>query len=118
MGIVVVVLAWQGLAPLAFLTRLLLDAFFLGVRLDVSAAAIALGAQLVLRATRRTDLTLDQAFTATTFALAPLLLMPLAAVVVVVVPEALPLAGAFVLLVAIRALAGLGHGARAGGERA
>jgi len=109
----VFVLVWKGLSPLAFLTRLLLDAFFLGVRLDVSAAAIALGAQLVLRATRRTDLTLDQAFTATTFALAPLLLMPLAAVVVVVVPEALPLAGAFVLLVAIRALAGLALNVRA-----
>src|SRR2546428_11845751 len=99
----VFVLVWKGLSPLAFLTRLLLDAFFLGVRLDVSAAAVALGAQLVLRTTRRTDLTLDQAFTATTFALAPLLLMPLAAGGVVVVPRALPPPGAVRPLPPVRA---------------
>lgn len=109
----VFVLVWKGLSPLAFLTRLVLDAFFLGVRLDVSAAAVAFGAHLVLRATRRTDLTVDQTFTAITFALAPLLLTPLAALVVVVLPEALPIAGAFVAVVVVRVLIGLTLNVRA-----
>jgi hypothetical protein len=101
------VLAWKGIPPSAVLGRLLADAFFLAVRLDVSAALVAFGAHLVLRATRRTDVTLDQIFTAVTFALAPLLVAPIAALVVVVAPEALAVAGAFVLVVVVRALAGL-----------
>ena len=101
------VLGWKGIPASSLLGRLLVDAFFLGVRLDVSAALVAFGAQLVLRATRRTDVTVDQVFTAVTFALAPLLITPLAALLVVVAPEVLPVAGAFVLVVAFRALAGL-----------
>src|SRR5713101_3191379 len=103
----VFVLVWKGIPPAAAVGRLLLDALFLGLRLAISAAAVAFGAQLVLRATRRTDLAIDQIFTAITFALAPLVLAPLAALLVLVVPEALAVAGGFVLVVAIRALAGL-----------
>jgi hypothetical protein len=65
------------------------------------------------RLLRRRDLTLDQAFTAFSFALTPLLLAPIAAVLVLLAPDLLPIAGAVAVLAMLRAVAGLAINLRA-----
>lgn len=103
------VLASRGFDPLRFLTRLLLDGIGLALRLTVTAAvaaAVSYGG-LWLLGRRRTAVTLDQVFTAVTFALAPLVLLPALALVLGLAPETLLLAGPLILALALRCAAGL-----------
>jgi len=107
------VLATKGIAPASFVPRLTFESLLLGARLAVSAAAVAFVVFLGLRVTRQGDLTLDQCFNAVAFALSPLLVTPLAAVIAVFAPEMLLLAGILVLVIGLRALAGLALNLRA-----
>jgi hypothetical protein len=108
-GIDLLVLASKGISPSGLLTRLVLDAFLLGVRLAVSAAIVAWVASGAVRVMRRRGGSLDQLFTALTFALAPLILIPVPALLAVGVTSAqmLTLAAAIVLVLVIRVLIGL-----------
>ena len=113
-GIDLLVLASKGISPTGFLTRLTLDAFLLGVRLTVSAAIVAWIASGALQWMHRRAGTLDQLFTALTFALAPLILIPIPALIAVALttPAMLTLAAAVVLIVVIRVLVGLAFNIR------
>ncbi|HYK97818.1 MAG TPA: hypothetical protein VEU77_05440 [Candidatus Acidoferrales bacterium] len=108
-GIDLLVLSSKGISPSGFLTRLVLDAFLLGVRLCVSAAVVAWVANGAVRLMRRKAGSLDQLFTALTFALAPLILIPVPALLAVGVtsPLMLSLAAAIVLVLVVRVLVGL-----------
>ncbi len=113
LSIDVVVLVSKGLDPMTFVSRLLIDAFLMGVRITVVAAIVASGLPYALRLFDSSDLSLDQGFTAMTFALSPLLLTPIPALLLALVPEtalAVALAGALLLG---RALVGLGLNLRA-----
>jgi hypothetical protein len=108
-----VVLASKGLSPWTFVSRLIFESLLLGARLAVSVAAIALVVFLGTRLTRRNELTLDQSFNAVAFAFAPLIVGPLVALVAVFVPSLLIPAGAVLLAIGLRALAGLALNLRA-----
>lgn len=103
------VLASKGFEPLAFVTRLLIDAAGLALRLSVTAAvvsAITFGG-LWLIGRRRTHASLEQVFTALAFALIPLALLPPLAFVLGLAPETLPLVGVLIVLVFVRLLGGI-----------
>src|SRR5207247_3709675 len=80
---------------------------FLGVRLAVTVAGVATVGYWAARLLRRGELTLDQAFTAFSFALSPLLLAPIGIVLLLLVPELLPVAGAVAAFAVARAIIGL-----------
>src|SRR5712664_1082196 len=69
-----IILASKQFSALDFLPQVLVDSVFLGVRLAVTVAGVATVGYWAARLLRGHDLTLDQAFTAFSFALAPLLL--------------------------------------------
>jgi hypothetical protein len=96
-----------------FLPQVIIDAVFLGVRLAITVAGVATAGYYATRLLRRRDLTLDQAFTAFSFALSPLLLAPIGTVLVLLAPDLLPIAGAIAVLVVIRAIVGLAINLRA-----
>jgi hypothetical protein len=96
-----------------FLPQVIIDAVFLGVRLAITVAGVATVGYYAARFLRRRDLTLDQAFTAFSFALSPLLVAPIGAVLVVLSPDLLPIAGVIALLAVIRAIVGLAINLRA-----
>jgi hypothetical protein len=102
------ILTSKSFSPLDFLPQVLIDAFFLGVRLAVTVAVVATVGYYAARLLRGRDLTLDQAFTAFSFALSPLALAPIAALLVLLAPDLLPIAGAVTLLAVVRAIVGLG----------
>ncbi|MFN2520779.1 MAG: hypothetical protein ABR525_07025 [Candidatus Limnocylindria bacterium] len=102
------VLVSRGIDPTGFISRLLIDAFLLGVRIAVVAAIVASLLPYVLRVLRSRDLTLDQGFTAMSFALAPLLIAPLPALLLALVPAAVPLVALAGALLLGRALFSLG----------
>jgi hypothetical protein len=115
-GIDLLVLASKGISPSAFVPRMLIDALLLSVRLAITAAAVAWVASGVVRVMGRTGGSLDQLFTALTFALAPLILVPIAGIAVPVaalffsnetVAAALTIAGAVVLALVVRVVIGL-----------
>ncbi len=111
LGTDLVVLASKGLAAYTFVAPMLVDAFFLGARLAIAAAVVAWLASVVLRALRRRG-TLDQLYTGLTFALAPLLLVPIPSLLLVAAPDLLDTAFAVVLaawlaLLLARVLAGV-----------
>ena len=81
-----VVLASKGFAAYGFVPQVITNALFLGVRLAIAAAIVAWLASLVLRALKRRG-TLDQVYTGLTFALAPLLLVPVPVLLLLVAPE-------------------------------
>lgn len=101
------VLATKGISPAGFVTRLVIDAFLLGVRLDIAATVVATVMWGGLRVLRREEITLDQSFTAIAFALSPLVVAPVAAVLVALDPGLLLIAGALFALLAARALLGI-----------
>ena len=103
----VLVLATKGLSPGGFVARLIFESLLLGARVAVSVAVVAFVVFLGTRATRQRELTLDQCFNAVAFASAPVLLAPLAGLIAIIAPSLLVLAGYVVLIVALRALAGL-----------
>jgi len=106
------VLATKGFVFLAFLPQLVIDAVFLGARLAVTVAVIATAVHYALRASRRAALGLDQAFTAFSFALVPLVLAPIAAVLVLL-PELIVAAALVVLAIVLRTVIGIGLNLRA-----
>lgn len=106
-GIDAMILASKGFFPLEFLPQVIADSVFLGVRLAVTVAGVASVGYYAARLVRGRDFTLDQAFTAFSFALAPLLLVPIAALLVLLTPDLLPIAGAVAALAVVRAIVGL-----------
>src|SRR5207253_5925975 len=98
------VLASKDVPIKTFGPRLVLDGALLGVRVAVSAAIVAWIASGAVRLMRRRGGSLDQLFTALTFALAPLILAPLPALVsaVVATPVTLSLAMLLVLALVLR----------------
>ncbi len=107
------ILASKQFSALDFLPQVLVDSVFLGVRLAVTVAGVATAGYWAARLLRGHDLTLDQAFTAFSFALAPLLLAPIGAVLVTLAPDLLPLAGAVAAFAVARAIAGVAINLRA-----
>jgi hypothetical protein len=108
-GIDLMVLASKDIAPAPFVARMIIDAGLLSVRLAVTAAAVSWIALGAVRLVRGRHGTLDQLFTALTFSLSPLILVPIAGIVVAVATttETLALAAAFVLALVVRVLIGL-----------
>ena len=112
-GVDTLVVAAKGLSALLFLSRLLFESFLMGLRVDISVAAIAFALYLIAAATRRVELTLDQSFSAIAFALSPLIVAPVAAIIAALDPGLLGLAGVILALIIVRALAGLALNLRA-----
>jgi hypothetical protein len=106
------ILTSKAFSPFDFVAQVLIDSVFLGVRLAVTVAIVATAGYWVARLLRR-DLTLDQTFTAFSFALSPLLVAPIAALLVLLAPELLSIAGAVTLLVVLRSIVGLAINLRA-----
>ncbi len=115
-GIDLLVLASKGISPTTFVPRMLTDALLLSVRLAITAAAVAWVASGVVRVLDRTGGSLDQLFTALTFALAPLILVPIAGIAVPVaglffsdevVAPTLTVAAGLVLALVVRVVIGL-----------
>ncbi len=100
------VIASKGLDPLNFTGRMIADAALLGVRLAILAALVSGAIALVMRVVRHAEVSLDRAYTSVTFALTPLLVTPLLAAALAIVPESLPLVG----LLAVGLLARLLYG--------
>lgn len=94
--------ASKGLDPASYVPRIVTDAALLGTRLAVVGAIMAGTAWLVSRALRRSELTMDQAFTAVTFAFTPLLVMPILAGVLVFVPSAVVIVGLIAAVLVVR----------------
>jgi hypothetical protein len=107
------ILTSKRFTPFDFLPQVLVDAIFLGIRLAVTVALVATIGYYAARLVRVPDLTLDQTFTAFSFALSPLLLAPIAAVLVLLAPDLLPIAGAVALLAVARAIVGIAINVRA-----
>ncbi len=107
------VLAVNGVSPVSFVSRLIFESFLLGARLAVSVAVVACVVFLGMRAARQRDLTLDQSFNAIAFASAPVIIAPLPAVVALFEPSLLLVVGVILLVVGLRALAGLALNLRA-----
>jgi hypothetical protein len=101
------VLTTKGISPASFVARLIFESLLLGARLAISASVVALVVFLGGRVSRQSDLTLDQSFNAVAFASSPLVITPLAALVAVVEPNLLLFAGAVIVIIALRAVAGL-----------
>jgi len=114
-GIDLLVLASKGIGPGSYVARMVIDAFLLGVRLAVTAAIVAWIASGAVRLMRQRSGSLDQLFTAVTFAFAPLLLVPVAGLVVTAAPAdlTLTLAAGLVFVLALRVLIGVGLNIRA-----
>ena len=108
-GVDLLVLASKGISPTGFVNRMVIDAALLGVRLAVTCAALAWVANAVVRAIGRKGGSLDQLFTALTFAMAPLVLVPLAGafVTVAATSETLAIAAIAVIALAVRVVVGL-----------
>jgi hypothetical protein len=107
------VLAAKGLSPGPFVARLIFESLLLGARLAISVAVVALVVFLGTRVTRQNELTLDQSFNAVAFAFAPLIVAPLVVLVAVFAPSLLIAVGVVLLIVGLRALAGLALNLRA-----
>jgi len=107
------ILTSKQFSPLDFLPQVLVDSLFLGVRLAVTVAGVATIGYWAARLLRRDELTLDQAFTAFSFALSPLLLAPIGIVLVLLVPDLLPVAGVVAAFAVARAIVGLAINLRA-----
>ena len=96
-----------GLNPVNVAGRIVSDAALVGIRVAVLAAVAATAIHLMGRLDRRGGVALERAFTAIAFGLAPLTVAPFLALVLLVVPELLPLVGLLAALVALRLAAGL-----------
>jgi hypothetical protein len=101
------VLVSKGLSVLDFTSRILIDALLLGVRLAIVAAVVSGAIALFMRLVRRADLSLDKAYTALTFALTPLLVTPVLAAALGIVPESLPVIGVLAVALLARLVYGL-----------
>jgi hypothetical protein len=108
-----VVLATKDISPAEWGSRLFFGALLLGARLAVSVAVVSLVVFLGGRAMRQANLTLDQSFNAVSFALAPLILAPVVALLPVFESSLLLIAGVVLAVIALRALAALAFNLRA-----
>lgn len=100
-------LASRGFSVLDFTGRILIDALFLGIRLAIVAAIVSGAVSVVMRLVRHAEISMDQAFTAVTFALTPLILAPLLAGALGILPESLPIVGVLTVLLVARLVYGL-----------
>jgi hypothetical protein len=101
------VLATKGFSVFDFTGRVIIDALLLGARLAIVAAVVSGAVALFMRLVRHTELSMDQAFTALTFALTPLLVTPVLATALGVLPESLPVVGSLAVLLVARLVYGL-----------
>ena len=101
------VIAQKGFSVLDFTGRIVVDALLLGVRLAIVAALVSGAVALVMRLVRHEELSLDRAFTALTFALTPLILTPVLAAALGILPESLPIVGVLAVLLVARLVYGL-----------
>jgi hypothetical protein len=101
------VLAAKGFSVLDYTTRVFIDALLLGIRLAIVAALVSAAVGLFMRLVRHAELSMDQAFTALTFALTPLFLAPLLAAALAIVPQTLPVVGILAILLLARLVYGL-----------
>lgn len=101
------VLASKGLPVGDFASRLIVDAVLLGARLTIVAAVAAGAVALLMRLLRHAEVSLDQAFTAVTFALTPLLLTPFLALALAAIPETLPAVAILSVVLFVRLVYGL-----------
>ena len=101
------VVASKGLDPLDFTGRMIADAALLGLRLAILAALVSGAVALFMRLVRHTQLSVDRAYTSVTFALTPLLVTPLLAATLAIVPESLPLVGLLAVALLARLLYGV-----------
>ena len=108
-GVDLLVLASKGIAPGNFLARMVIDALLLAIRLAVTCAAVAAIANAAVRVVGRRGGELDQLFTALTFATAPLMVIPIAGIVVTLAPVGITFALAVlvVLAMSLRVVVGL-----------
>jgi hypothetical protein len=108
-GVDLLVLASKGISPASFVSRMVIDAALLGVRLAVTCAVAAWIANFAVRALGRKGGSLDQLYTALTFATAPMVLVPIAGAFVTVVAtnETLAIAAIAVVALALRVVVGL-----------
>jgi hypothetical protein len=107
------VIASKGLDVPDFASRILIDALLLGVRVAIVAALVSGAVALFMRLVRHRDVSMDQAYTAITFALTPLLVMPVLAAVLALIPESLPIVGVLMVALLVRILYGLFENVRA-----
>ena len=108
LAIDLLVLAAKGISPGPFVARLIFESLLLGARLAVSVAVVAFVVFLGTRLTRQKELTLDQCFNAVAFAFGTLIVTPVVALVAVFAPDLLFAVGIVMLVIGLRALAGLG----------
>lgn len=101
------VLAAKGFSVPDFFSRVLIDALLLGVRLAIVAALVSAAVALFMRLVRHTELSMDQTFTALTFALTPLLVTPVLAAALAILPESLPIVGILAVALLVRLVYGL-----------
>lgn len=108
-GIDLLVLASKDLSAGSFVPRLVIDAFLLGVRLAITGAVVAWLTTGAIQLIHRGSASLDQVFTGLTFALAPLVLLPIPAVIAIVAttPETIAIGATLVLVIVIRVLIGI-----------
>lgn len=107
------VLAAKGMSLENFVSRLIVESVLLGARLAVSAAVVALVVFLGARATLQSEFTLDQSFNAVAFAFAPVIVGPIPALLALFEPNLLIPASVVLLVIGLRALAGLALNLRA-----
>lgn len=115
LGIDLLVLASKDIPATSFLGQVSTDAVLLGLRLAITAAAVAWVTTLAVATLRRRGVSLDQLFTALTFALAPLVLVPIPAIVVAIAsaPVTIAIAAAVILVLVVRVIVGIGLNMRA-----
>jgi len=106
-GLDAVVILAKGISPVGFLGRILVEGFLLGIRLDITAAVLAVILFGALRLLRR-DVTIDQSFTAVAFALTPLIVTPIAAIPALLDAGLLLVSGLMLGAIVLRVLVGLG----------
>jgi hypothetical protein len=101
------VLASKGLSVPDYASRVLVDALLLGMRLTIVAALVSGAVALFMRLVRHAELSMDQAFTALTFALTPLYVTPILAAALAILPELLTVVGVLAIALVVRLLYGL-----------
>ncbi|HEX6062304.1 MAG TPA: hypothetical protein VF001_09575 [Candidatus Limnocylindria bacterium] len=101
------VISAKGFSALDYTTRIFIDALLLGIRLAIVAALVSAAVAVFMRLVRHAELSMDQAFTALTFALTPLFLMPVLAAALGIVPQSLPVVGVLAVLLLARLVYGL-----------
>ena len=105
------VIASKDFSPFDFVGRGIADAALVGIRLTVLAAlgafAVQQASRLDPRVRRSADFSIDRAFTAIAFGLSPLVLAPVLAIILGILPEAFPVVAILAVVLAIRLVIGM-----------